>query len=56
MGLGLPREIVTESDLSYYVDTVQKGISCVIGITEKGPVGKPQLISSELQYERIFGG
>ena len=56
MGAGLPREIVTESDLSYYVDTMQKGISCVIGITEKGPVGKPQLISSELQYERIFGG
>ena len=56
MGSGLPREIVTETDLSYYVDTVQKGISCVIGITEKGPIGKPQLVSSEMQYERIFGG
>lgn len=56
MGAGLPREIVTETDLSYYVDTVQKGISCVIGITEKGPVGTPQLIGSEMQYERIFGG
>ena len=56
MGLGLPREIITETDLSYYVDTMLKGISCVIGITEKGPVGTPQLISSEMQYERIFGG
>jgi hypothetical protein len=56
MGLGLPREIITETDLSYYVDTMLKGISCVIGITEKGPVGTPQLISSEIQYERIFGG
>lgn len=56
MGAGLPREIITESDLSYYVDTVQKGISCVIGITEKGPIGTPQLISSEMQYERIYGG
>ena len=56
MGLGLPREIVTETDLSYYVDTMLKGISCVIGITEKGPVGTPQLISSEMQYERVFGG
>ncbi len=56
MGLGLPREIITETDLSYYVDTMLKGISCVIGITEKGPVGEPQLISSELQYERVFGG
>ena len=56
MGLGLPREIITETDLSYYVDTMLKGISCVIGITEKGPIGTPQLISSEMQYERVFGG
>ena len=56
MGMGLPRVIVTETDLSYYVDTMLKGISCVIGITEKGPIGTPQLISSELQFERIFGG
>ena len=56
MGMGLPRVVVTETDLSYYVDTMLKGISCVIGITEKGPIGEPQLISSEMQYERIFGG
>ena len=56
MGSGLPREIITETDLSYYVDTVLKGISCVIGITEKGPIGVPQLISSEMQFDRIFGG
>ena len=55
MGAGLPREIITETDLSYYVDTVLKGISCVIGLTEKGPIGVPQLISSEMQYDRIFG-
>ena len=56
MGAGLPREIITETDLSYYVDTVQKGISCVVGITEKGPIGTPQLITSEMQYDRIYGG
>ena len=56
MGLGLPRAVVTETDLSQYVDTISKGISCVSGITEKGPIGKPQLISSEIQYERVFGG
>lgn len=56
MGLGLPREIITETNLSYYVDKMLKGISCVIGITEKGPVGTPQLISSEMQFERLFGG
>ena len=54
--MGLPREIVTETDLSQYVDTILKGISCVIGPTEKGPVGTPQLISSEVQFERVFGG
>ncbi|MBR0203777.1 MAG: hypothetical protein IJQ56_05355 [Synergistaceae bacterium] len=56
MGAGLPRAIVTETDLSYYVDTMLKGISCVAGLTEKGPVGVPQLISSEQQFERIYGG
>ena len=56
MGAGLPQVILTETDLSQYVDTMLKGISCVIGITEKGPIGTPQLVSSEIQYERIFGG
>ena len=56
MGAGLPRVIVTETDLSQYVDTMLKGISCVAGVTEKGVIGEPQLISSELQYDRIFGG
>ena len=56
MGSGLPRVIVTETDLSHYVDTMLKGISCVIGITEKGPIGTPQLISSEMQFERVYGG
>ena len=55
MGSGLPRVIVTETDLSQYVDTLVKGISCVSGITEKGPIGTPQLISSEMQFERVYG-
>ena len=56
MGSGLPRVILREIDLSQYVDTLVSGISCVAGVTEKGPVGKPQLISSEAQFERVFGG
>ena len=56
MSSGFPRVLVKETDLSQYVDTLLKGISCVAGVTEKGPIGTPQLISSELQYERVFGG
>lgn len=56
MGFGLPRVIVNEKDLSYYVDTLLKGVSCVAGPTERGPVGVPTLISSAHQYTRIFGG
>lgn len=56
MGSGLSRVIMREIDLSQYVDTLIKGVSCVAGITEKGPVGKPQLISSEAQFERVYGG
>ena len=29
MGYGFPRPIANEIDLSYYVDTLMKGISCV---------------------------
>ena len=56
MGLGFPRVIVTEQDLSYFVDTMVKGISCVSGITQKGPVGEATYISSWPQFQRIFGG
>ncbi len=56
MASGLPRVTLTETDLSQFVDNPQTGISCVEGITEKGPVNKPQLISSAIQFERIFGG
>lgn len=56
MGLGLPKAIWTDVDLSHYVDTILKGVSCVVGITEKGPIGKPQRIGSQEQYARIFGG
>ena len=56
MGYGLARVIMNEIDLSQYVDTLLQGISCAAGITEKGPIGKPQLVSSEAMFERIFGG
>ena len=55
MGLGFPRVIVSEQDLSYFVDTMIKGISCVSGITEKGPVGEATYISSWPQFQRVFG-
>lgn len=56
MGLGFPRVIITEQDISYFVDTMVKGISCVSGITEKGPISKAVYISSWAQFQRIFGG
>lgn len=56
MSSGFSRVIVKEKDLSQYVDTLLKGVSCVAGVTEKGEIGKAQLISSELQYERSYGG
>ena len=35
MGLGFPRPIANEIDLSYYVDTLIKGVSCVQGVTAR---------------------
>lgn len=55
MGYGFPRVISNEIDMSHYIDTMMKGISCVSGITEKGPVGKATFISSWPQFVRVFG-
>jgi len=56
MGMGFPRVIVNEEDASFFVDTLLKGISCVEGITERGPVNKPIRVGSAAQFERYFGG
>jgi phage tail sheath protein FI len=51
----MPKATWTEVDLSHYVDTIIKGVSCVMGPTEKGPIAKPQRIGSAEQFERIYG-
>ena len=56
MGMGFPRVVMNEEDASFYVDTLLKGISCVEGITERGPVNTPIRVSSAAQFERYFGG
>lgn len=56
MGSGLPRPIANENDLSYYVDTLLKGVSCVQGVCERGPVNEATLIGSAEEFDRIFGG
>ena len=52
----MPKAIWTEVDLSHYVDTIIKGVSCVMGPTEKGPIGRAMRVGSNEQFERIFGG
>lgn len=56
MGLGFPRPIANEIDLSFYVDTLLKGVSCVQGVCERGPINTPTLIGSSDEFARIFGG
>ena len=55
MGLGFPRPIANEIDLSYYVDTLIKGVSCVQGVTERGPINTPTLVGSAEEFARVFG-
>ena len=43
MGLGFSKVFVNENDISFYVDSLQKGLSCVEGKTERGPVNKAML-------------
>ena len=55
MGSGFPRPIANETDLSYYVDTLLKGVSCVQGVCERGPINEATLVGSAEEFERIFG-
>ena len=48
MGLGFSKVFVNENDISFYVDSLQKGLSCVEGKTERGPVNKAIYISSNV--------
>ena len=45
------------TNLTYSVGGLLKGLSFVGGITEKGPINKPEIIiSSWTQFQRIYGG
>lgn len=55
MGLGFPRPIANEIDLSHYVDSLIKGVSCVQGVTERGPINTPVLVGSAEEFARVFG-
>lgn len=56
MGLGFSKVFVNENDISFYVDSLQKGLSCVEGKTERGPVNKAIYISSWPKFVENFGG
>lgn len=43
-------------DLSVLSNTGLMGINAVLGITERGPIGKSVLVGSWVEYVRIFGG
>jgi len=43
-------------DLSVLINTGLKGVHAVIGVTEKGPVGKSRLIGSWLEFRKYYGG
>lgn len=53
---GLARVDVDVVDLSALINTGLKGVAGVIGITERGVIGKPILIGSWLEFVREFGG
>lgn len=56
MGLGVSDVFVNENDISFYVDSMMKGLSMVEGITERGPVAKAVFISSWPKFVEVFGG
>ena len=53
---GIARTEIDVVDLSVLIQTGLKGIHGVLGVTERGEVGKPVLVGSWLDYVREFGG
>ena len=53
---GLDKTEINIQDLSVIVSAGLKGIVGVLGVTERGIVGKPVLIGSWLDFTREFGG
>jgi len=43
-------------DLSYYIGAVPTTFGAMIGVTEKGPINSPTLLTSWEQFYRTFGG
>lgn len=56
MNNGLASATINITDASFIANTGAKGICNFIGITERGPVNTPTLISSWFEYQRVFGG
>ena len=56
MGRGLSKVFINENDMSFYVDSMMKGLSMVEGITERGEIGKAIYISSWPKFVENFGG
>lgn len=56
MGRGLSTVFINENDMSFYVDSMMKGLSMVEGITERGEIGKAIFVSSWPKFVEYFGG
>lgn len=54
--VGIARTDIEIQDLSVLTTSGLRGIIGVSGITERGPVNKPTLVGSWLEFVRIFGG
>lgn len=54
--VGIARTEINIIDLSVLINTGLKGITGVMGATERGPVNTPTLIGSWIEYQRVFGG
>jgi len=53
---GLAKAKITITDSSVVNTNGAKGICAVLGITERGRVNQPVLVSSWFEYQREFGG
>lgn len=54
--IGQARTEIDIQDLSVLTTSGLRGIVGVLGVTERGPINKPTLVGSWLEFTRIFGG
>jgi phage tail sheath protein FI len=58
MGAELSSKVIIEEEEPSIrsIDSVQTSVVAAVGVTERGPINEPTLVTSEPEFQKVFGG